>query len=62
MTKKERATERLHKAVAHWVNVYGGTAVVTSGPEVQDWREGQYKYRIALRVVGIAPKREVAGE
>jgi hypothetical protein len=37
-----------------WVDL----ALVTGGIEVQDWGEGPYKYRVALKVVGSAPRRE----
>ncbi len=57
MTKKDRAAERLHKAVANWVEVYGGKLVLTDGPEVQDFHEGKYKFRVAVRCVGRRPPK-----
>jgi len=46
-------TSELHDAVVAWVKAKGGTAIVTSGPEVQHWPgDGKLTYRVAIRVTG----------
>ncbi len=66
MTRKDRAADRLLKAVAHWIETHGGKAIIVGGIEVQDFHEGKYKFKVAARCVGRAPTKrtleEVAGE
>jgi hypothetical protein len=56
--RKNDPTHNLFVAAQRWIHAKGGTAVVMSGPEIQDWGEGLGKYRVALQIVGRAPKKE----
>lgn len=55
--RKSDPEHNLLAAVQHWVMARGGSVVVIGGIEVQDWRDGVGKYRIAVRCLGQAPKR-----
>ena len=54
--RRNDPAHNLHAAVTHWVRANGGRCVVTSGPEIQDWQEGEYKFRVAISCVGRKPK------
>lgn len=56
MTRKEKAEDRLLMAVANWVKVAGGKALMFGGIELQDFHEGKYKFRVAVRCVGRRPE------
>lgn len=60
MTRKERAADRLLKAVAHWVEANGGKVLIVGGVEVQDFHEGKYKFRVAVRCAGRWPETDWA--
>ncbi len=56
--RKNDPEHNVHAAIQRWIHAKGGTALITGGIEVQDWGEGAWKYRVALRVVGRPPKKE----
>ena len=60
--RKNDPAHNVLAAVSAWIRANGGTAVVIGGVEIQDWDEGEFKYRIAVRVVGRKPQPEKGGK
>ena len=55
--KLDRATERLYKAVAAYVEKNGGTVVVAGGIQIQEWPgDGEFRYTVAVKCSGRRPK------
>jgi hypothetical protein len=55
--RKHDPAHNLLTAVAHWVREKGGSTLVIGGIEVQDWDEGAYKFRVAVRCLGTKPPK-----
>ncbi len=45
-------------AVQRYVEAHGGKLLVIGGIEVQDWHEGAFLFRVAVRCMGQVPKLE----
>lgn len=56
VTRKARATRRLQKEVARWVEVFGGTALVIGGVQTMKFPDDlKFNYTIAIRCTGRVP-------
>lgn len=55
-TRQEKATMRLYKAVQHYLEVHGGSAVVAAGVEVQQYPDETFNFRLAVKVTGKLPE------
>lgn len=54
--RKNDPAHNLLAAVQHWVKAKGGALVLISTIEVQDWKDGVGKFRVAVRCMGRAPQ------
>ena len=52
---KKDEEDILLDAVAKFVDKRGGKIAVIGGIEIQDWGEGEYKFRVAVRCSGRRP-------
>lgn len=55
--RKRDLAHNVFVAVQRWIHANKGTAVVMSGIDVQDWHEGEFKYRVALSILGKRPEK-----
>jgi len=47
----------LYRAIRRYVQSGGGKVVAIGGIEIQQWpEEGQFKFRVSVKVLGIKPK------
>lgn len=59
--RKDDPAHNVMVAVQRWIHANKGTALVMSGVEVQDWGDGEGKYRVAVQILGVKPvKRKPA--
>jgi hypothetical protein len=56
--KKEDPNHNLFAAAQRWIHANGGTSVVMGGVEVQDWSDGESRYKVALAVIGKRPEKK----
>lgn len=55
VSRAERDVDRLYVAVQKYVENRGGKLMVIGGVEVQNWDEGAFKFRVAVRCLGRIP-------
>ena len=63
LDKFDRAFDRLAKAVANWLRVHGGYAVVCGPSQIITWPgdDGQRKFTVAIPVLGKRPTTRAVG-
>lgn len=55
-TAKGRATDRLYKAVANYLEVNGGSAIVVGGVQIQEWPlDGPHSFTVGIKITGKKP-------
>lgn len=54
--RKNDPGHNLLAAVQHWVKAHGGRVDVIGSIELQDWHEGSYAFRVAVRCIGARPE------
>lgn len=55
--RKNDPAHNLQAAATHWIKAHGGNAIVIGGIEVQQWPgDGEFNYRVAVRVTGKKPE------
>lgn len=59
MTRKEKAADRLLKAVAHYVETHNGKAIVVGGIEIITYPDDRkLNFRLSVRVTGRKPEKD----
>ena len=56
MSKRDKALDRLHNAVAHYIKSAGGSVVMTGPVQVQWWPEdNKHGFTLAIKCLGKPP-------
>lgn len=56
-TRKDRADDRLLKAVGNWVKVRGGDVIVVGGFQIQEWpQDSEHMFHVAVKCLGRKPE------